>query len=66
MVPPPVAGAPQQEPKSTRWRLEYPLQTILGAAFVLLLGFAFTQTNDRRDPVIETGDPGQCPMGLTG
>ena len=47
MVPPPVAGAPQQEPKSTRWRLEYPLQTILGAAFVLLLGFAFTQTNDR-------------------
>ena len=34
-------------PNSTGRRLDHPLQAIMGAVVVLLLGFALTQTNDR-------------------
>ncbi len=40
-------NARNTKPDSTRRRLEHPIQAILGAVVVLLLGFALTQTNDR-------------------
>ncbi len=43
----PIAAARNTEPDSASRRLEHPMQAILGAVVVLLLGFALTQTNDR-------------------
>ena len=43
----PTAVAPTTKPNSARRRIEHPMQAILGAVVVLLLGFALTQTNDR-------------------
>ncbi len=43
----PIAVASTTKPNSAGRRIEHPLQAIMGAVIVLLLGFALTQTNDR-------------------
>ena len=54
----PIAVAPNSKPDSAgRW-IEHPLQAILGAVIVLLLGFALTQTNDRISRLEDRVDTG--------
>lgn len=55
---PPVATAPQAKPGRMGGLFENPLPAILGAAFVLLLGFALTQTNDRISRLEDKVDTG--------
>ena len=43
----PIAVASTTKPNSAGRRIEHPLQAIMGAVIVLLLGFTLTQTNDR-------------------
>lgn len=45
--PTPIAVASTTKSDTARRRLDHPLQAIMGAVIVLLLGFALTQTNDR-------------------
>ncbi len=43
----PIAVASTTKPNTAGGRIEHPLQAIMGAVIVLLLGFTLTQTNDR-------------------
>ena len=47
VMQPPVEAVPEAKSSWLGRSFEHPLQAILGAALVLLLGFALTQTNDR-------------------
>ncbi len=49
----PIGVASTTKPNTSRRRIEHPMQAIMGAVVVLLLGFALTQTNDR---ISETND----------
>ncbi len=42
-----ITVASTNKPNTAGRRLEHPLQAIMGAVIVLLLGFTLTQTNDR-------------------
>ena len=54
----PTAVTPTTKPNSARRRIEHPLQAILGAVVVLLLGFALTQTNGRISRLDDKVDAG--------